>query len=111
MGEAIHFWRWRLDLMSKRRQDAGQSPRLQLEKPSAYMTRNVVITTSGVEDDLALDYSLKTLGEDNIMWAIDYPYQTTAPAVAWMDAAPVSEEVRAKLYHKNAERIFHIAPL
>jgi 2,3-dihydroxybenzoate decarboxylase/5-carboxyvanillate decarboxylase len=108
MGEALHFWRWRLDFMSKRRQDAGQSPKLQLERPSAYMKRNVVITTSGVEDDLALDYSLKALGEDNIVWAIDYPYQPTAPAVAWMDAAPVSDEVRAKLYHGNAERIFRI---
>jgi hypothetical protein len=27
-----------------------------------------------------------------------------------MDAAPVSEETRAKLYHKNAERIFRIPP-
>jgi 5-carboxyvanillate decarboxylase len=108
MGEAIHFWRWRVDYMNVRRQKAGESPKLQLGKPSAYMKRNVVITTSGVEDDLALDYSLKALGEDNILWAIDYPYQPTAPAVQWMDAAPVSEETRAKLYHGNAERIFHI---
>lgn len=110
MGEALHFWQWRIDFMSKRRQDAGQSPKLQLEKPSAYLKRNVVITTSGVEDDLALDYSLKALGEDNILWAVDYPYQPTAPAVAWMDAAPVSDTVREKLYHGNAERIFHIPP-
>ncbi|HEX5957729.1 MAG TPA: amidohydrolase family protein [Hyphomicrobiaceae bacterium] len=110
MGEAIHFWRWRVDYMNLRRQKAGESPRLELEKPSAYMKRNFVITTSGVEDDLALDYSLKALGEDNVLWAIDYPYQPSAPAVEWMDAAPVSDEVRAKLYHENAERIFHIAP-
>jgi 5-carboxyvanillate decarboxylase len=110
MGEALHFWKWRIDYMSRLRQDAGTTPRLQLGKPSEYMKRNVVITTSGVEDDLALDYSLKALGEDNILWAIDYPYQPTAPAVRWMDAAPVSEEVRAKLYHKNAERVFRIGP-
>jgi 2,3-dihydroxybenzoate decarboxylase/5-carboxyvanillate decarboxylase len=110
MGEALHFWQWRIDYMSLRRQKAGQAPKLQLEKPSAYMKRNLFITTSGVEDDLALNYSLKALGEDNVMWAIDYPYQPTAPAVQWMDAAPVSEETRAKLYHKNAERIFRIPP-
>jgi 2,3-dihydroxybenzoate decarboxylase/5-carboxyvanillate decarboxylase len=108
MGEAIHFWKWRIDFMNLRRQNAGQSPKLQLGKPSEYMKRNVVITTSGVEDDLALEYSLKALGEDNVMWAIDYPYQPSAPAVQWMDAAPVSEEVRAKLYHRNAQRIFRI---
>lgn len=110
MGEALHFWKWRIDYMSRVRQDAGTTPKLQLGRPSEYMKRNIAITTSGVEDDLALDYSLKALGEDNIMWAIDYPYQPTAPAVRWMDAAQVSEEVRAKLYHRNAERIFHIPP-
>jgi 2,3-dihydroxybenzoate decarboxylase/5-carboxyvanillate decarboxylase len=110
MGEALHFWQWRIDYMSRLRQNAGQAPRLQLEKPSAYMKRNLAITTSGVEDSLALDYSLKALGEDNVMWAIDYPYQPTAPAVQWMDSAPVSEETRAKLYYKNAERIFRIRP-
>ena len=73
--------------------------------------RNFVITTSGVEDPLALRYSIDKLGIDNVMWAIDYPYQPMAPAVAFMDQAPVSDEERRKLYHANAERIFHIAPL
>jgi 2,3-dihydroxybenzoate decarboxylase/5-carboxyvanillate decarboxylase len=45
------------------------------------------------------------------MWAIDYPYQPSAPAVAFMDSAPLPDDVKAKLYHKNAERIFHIKPL
>jgi len=27
-----------------------------------------------------------------------------------MDSAPLSDEDKAKLYHKNAERIFHIKP-
>jgi 5-carboxyvanillate decarboxylase len=44
------------------------------------------------------------------MWAIDYPYQPTAPAVAFMDSAPISEEDRALIYHRNAERVFHIPP-
>jgi 2,3-dihydroxybenzoate decarboxylase/5-carboxyvanillate decarboxylase len=75
-----------------------------------YFSRNFVITTSGVEDPLALEYSIRKLGADNILWAIDYPYQPTAPAVAFMDAAPISELDRAKIYHQNAERIFHIPP-
>ena len=111
MGEAIHFWQWRIDYMNALRQNTGESPKLRLGKPSAYIKRNFVITTSGVEDDLALEYSIKAIGEDNVLWAIDYPYQPTAPAVKWMDAAPVPEPVREKLYHGNAERIFHIKPL
>ncbi len=57
---------------------------------------------------LALDFSIKALGADNVIWAIDYPYQPSAPAVAFMDSAPISDEDKAKIYHRNAERVFHI---
>jgi 5-carboxyvanillate decarboxylase len=79
-------------------------------KPSEYFKRNFVITTSGMESDLALDFSIKALGADNVLWAIDYPYQPTEPAVRWMDQVQVSDEIKHKLYHANAERVFHVAP-
>jgi 2,3-dihydroxybenzoate decarboxylase/5-carboxyvanillate decarboxylase len=107
MGEGVHFWLWRIDYMSTRAQAEGRAPKLKL-KPSEYFKRNFVITTSGQESHLALDFSIKALGIDNVMWAIDYPYQPSAPAVAFMDSAPVSDAEKAKLYHQNAERVFHI---
>jgi 2,3-dihydroxybenzoate decarboxylase/5-carboxyvanillate decarboxylase len=109
MGEAVHFWLWRLDFMSARAQGT-EAPRLKL-KPSEYFKRNFVITTSGQESPLALDFSIKQLGIDNVLWAIDYPYQPSAPAVAFMDSVDVTDEQRHKLYHGNAERVFHIKPL
>ena len=109
MGEAVHFWFWRLDYMNKNAQNRGSAPKTKLT-PSEYFKRNFVITTSGQESPLALDYSIKALGIDNVLWAIDYPYQPSAPAVAFMDSAPVSAAEREKLYHGNAERIFHIKP-
>jgi predicted TIM-barrel fold metal-dependent hydrolase len=30
--------------------------------------------------------------------------------VAFMDSAPISDVDKAKIYHQNAERVFHIAP-
>lgn len=109
MGEAIHFWLWRISFMNKRSQGIGRAPKTQLTIEE-YFKRNFVITTSGVEDPLALEYSIKKLGVDNVMWAIDYPYQPSAPAVAFMDDAPLSDADKAKVYGKNAERIFHIKP-
>jgi len=109
MGEAVHFWIWRITYMNSRAQVIGRAPKTQLTMEE-YFQRNFVITTSGVEDPLALEYSIRKIGADNVMWAIDYPYQPSAPAIAFMDSAPISEEDRAKIYHKNAERIFHIAP-
>ena len=72
MGEAVHFWLWRIDYMNTRAQAEGRAPKLQL-KPSEYFKRNFVITTSGQESPLALDFSIKALGAENVMWAIDYP--------------------------------------
>nr|PZN77983.1 MAG: hydrolase [Pseudomonadota bacterium] len=103
MGEAIPFWLWRLDFMGA----PGERRPNQL-KPSEYFRRNFAITTSGVEDPLALRYCIDRIGVDSVMWAIDYPYQPTAPAVKFIETAPLSDEEREKIAHGNAERIFRI---
>jgi len=110
MGEAVPFWLWRINFMNSRAQNIGRAPRTQLSM-AEYFQRNFVVTTSGVEDHLALDFTIRKLGIDNVLWAIDYPYQPQKPAIDFMDTAPVTESQRAQLYHRNAERIFHIAPL
>ncbi|OGT76399.1 MAG: hypothetical protein A3I78_05150 [Gammaproteobacteria bacterium RIFCSPLOWO2_02_FULL_56_15] len=107
MGEAVQFWLWRIDFMSLRAQANGFAPKLK-RKPSEYFKENFVITTSGQESHLALDFSIKALGVENVLWAIDYPYQPTEPAVKFMDTAPVSDVEREMLYFRNAERVFHI---
>ena len=76
--------------------------------PSEYFRRNFAITTSGVESHDVLDYVVKVVGVDNVMWAIDYPYQPTAPAPAFMNSAPLAEPDKSKVAFQNAERIFHI---
>jgi 2,3-dihydroxybenzoate decarboxylase/5-carboxyvanillate decarboxylase len=107
MGEGIPFWLWRIDFMHNVMGMGSSMPSLKL-KPSEYFKRNFAITTSGQENPLALRYSIDMLGVENVMWAIDYPYQPTAPAVAFMDTAPLSAEERMLVYGGNAKRIFHI---
>ncbi|MBC7848086.1 MAG: amidohydrolase family protein, partial [Chitinophagaceae bacterium] len=75
---------------------------------SEYFQRNIVITTSGVEDPLALKYCIDKIGADRIMWAIDYPFQPSGPAGAFIEKAAISESDRAKIAFGNAERIFRI---
>jgi 2,3-dihydroxybenzoate decarboxylase/5-carboxyvanillate decarboxylase len=106
MGEAVHFWIWRLDYMSRAGVQRGETP-IKL-MPSEYIRRNLRITTSGQENEAALRYSIEVLGPWNIMWAIDYPYQETPPAVRFMDIAAIPEPQRDAIYHLNARRIFNI---
>jgi 5-carboxyvanillate decarboxylase len=106
MGEALPFWLGRLDFMGAPGARAGRKNQL---KPSEYFKRNITITTSGVEDPLALKYCIDKIGADNIMWAIDYPFQPTTPSVTFIESAPISEVDRAKIAYGNAERIFKIS--
>jgi 2,3-dihydroxybenzoate decarboxylase/5-carboxyvanillate decarboxylase len=108
MGEGIPFWLWRIDFMHPVMVRSRGLPQLEL-KPSDYFRRNFAITTSGQENALALRYSIDMIGLENVMWAIDYPYQPTAPAVAFIEQAqPLTEEERAAVAGLNAARIFHI---
>jgi 5-carboxyvanillate decarboxylase len=105
MGEALPFWLWRLDYMAS----PGSRAALRNElKPSEYIQRNFAITTSGVEDPLALRFCIDKIGVDHIMWAIDYPYQPTAPAVKFLETAALSDQERAQIAFRNAERIFRL---
>lgn len=107
MGEAIPYWLTRIDFMHARRTAEGMAKKLQLT-PSEYFRRNFAITTSGVESHDVLDFVIKVVGIENVMWAIDYPYQPTLPAVTFMDSAPLSLAEKTMVYYRNAERIFHI---
>jgi 2,3-dihydroxybenzoate decarboxylase len=104
MGEALPFQLSRFDI---RHRD------LQLENPikmlpSAYFRRNVLITTTGVLSHSALVAAIDALGVDNVMFSVDYPYESTADAVAFLDTAPLPEEDLDLVAHGNADRILRL---
>jgi 5-carboxyvanillate decarboxylase len=109
LGEGLPYWLYRLDYMHPVRASYVSRPTLSL-KPSEYVKRNFAITTSGMNWATVLRFCIEAVGADNIMFAIDYPYQITEDAVRFLDEAEISEEDKRKIYHRNAERIFGISP-
>ena len=108
MGEGLPFWMWRLDHMAARRAKDGRLKPLSLA-PSDYFRRNFAVTTSGFESPDVLALVMKTAGIDNVMWAVDYPYESLRDAVAFIEGADLSATQRASIFHRNAERVFRIA--
>lgn len=106
MGEGIPYWAYRIDYMYD--VTSRRLPNKLAMKPTDYLKRNMLITTSGMNHHPALDYCLKVVGPDNILWAIDYPYQMSAEAVAFLDSAEIGEDVRAQIYAGNAIREFRL---
>jgi predicted TIM-barrel fold metal-dependent hydrolase len=43
--------------------------------PSSYLKSNFSVTTSGQFSDVPLACAISALGEDNVMFSIDYPYK------------------------------------
>jgi predicted TIM-barrel fold metal-dependent hydrolase len=107
MGENIPYSLYRMDWMHARAAVAMDRPKLKL-RPSDYFRQNFMITTSGVNWHPPLKFCIEVLGADNIMWAVDYPYQETHEAVRYMNEAPISEADKIKIFGGNAERVFKI---
>ncbi len=106
MGEALPYWLYRIDYMYGS-YTRGQN---KLKKmPSQYVKDNFLITTSGMNTHPVLKYCNEVLGPENIMFAIDYPYQESVEAANFMNSAPLPAADCEKIAHGNAERIFHIS--
>ena len=105
MGETLPFLLWRFD--SRREFDLGE--KLAPDAlPSTIIKRNFTITTSGVCAAGPLVEAVRALGEDSVMFSVDYPYEDAQIAADFIESAPISEELRAKVCHGNAERLLRL---
>ncbi len=109
-GEGLHYWLPRLDGMwANFKAPEGSRPTLEMA-PSEYIKRNFAVTTSGMNWAPAVKFALEALGRDAVMFAIDYPFVDSGMSVAQMDGIDIADADKAAIYHRNAERIFRIAP-
>jgi 2,3-dihydroxybenzoate decarboxylase len=103
MGEGLPYVLWRLDSRWAFHNHHGIE--LARGNPSAYLRHNLYITTSGVCDAPPLLCAVLALGADHILFGTDYPFEDMATATQFLRTAPISEADRAKIAHRNAERL------
>lgn len=107
MGEGLPYWLYRIDYMYRAfTRGQGKLKR----RPSDYVRDNFLVTTSGMNDHATLDFCHRVLGPDNVMFAIDYPYQGSKEAVEFIRSSTLPPADLAKIAHGNAERVFRIKP-
>ena len=75
--------------------------------PSAYLGSNIVITTSGVCSP-PTTAAIAEMGREAVMFSVDYPYESTALAVEFIEQTPMDEATRALICHGNARRLFKL---
>jgi 5-carboxyvanillate decarboxylase len=104
LGESIPLWLWRMDNIWKRSSLRGNLKK----RPSEYFHNNFYVTTSGMYWDPAFLFTMQVLGAERILFAVDYPQESAEIAVKFMDAVPISETDREKIYHVNAEKLLKL---
>jgi predicted TIM-barrel fold metal-dependent hydrolase len=78
------------------------------KEPISYFRENLVVTTSGNFCFSALRCTIDLLGIDNVMFSVDWPYESNQVATKFLKEAPLADEAKQKLAFKNAERILRL---
>jgi 2,3-dihydroxybenzoate decarboxylase len=104
MGEALPYSLWRIDS----RYAIGRHQVNLQKKPSDYIRGNFYVTTAGVFDHVPLRCAIDAMGEDRVMFSVDYPLEFSDQAAAFIESAPMTEARRKKVCWDNAARVLKI---
>lgn len=104
MGETLPYLLWRLDS----RWGIIKHPKNLKKLPSQYIKDNFYVTTSGVCANGPLACAIQELGEERVMFSVDYPYESSQIAAQFIEQAPVSKEVLEKICYKNAQKVLKL---
>ena len=105
MGEGLPFWYWRVG------EDLDRIASTRLHKPvQRYFRDNLWITTSAFFRDELLALALATIGEDRIMFSVDYPMASAKAGADWIRAVDLPPATKEKIAHANARRLLGIGP-
>jgi len=102
MGETLPFLLWRLDSRTKL-YDAKLA-----RQPSDYIRENIAVTISGVYSREPFECALQALGRERVMFAADYPFESSQTAASFIDEVETDEATRAAVCAGNARRIFRL---
>jgi 2,3-dihydroxybenzoate decarboxylase len=108
--EALPYWNYRTNYMHQ----AGiRSQRYERLKPLQhdlyhYMRNNFLGTCSGLPFEPAIKLMIEVMGEDRVMYAMDYPYEYVADEVCMMDDLAITDAQKKKFFQTNAARWFRL---
>jgi len=106
LGEGLPFWLWRLDRRWKA--GAGGSDKGYSRIPSEYFRDNFYVTTSGNFWFPALQECMLAIGADKILFAVDYPFESSREGAQFVDSLPISYVDKEKIAYQNAAKLLKL---
>ena len=111
LGEFLPFWCYRADHRLQREgwdEWAAKNGRPRKLTVTEYVKRNIYVTTSGFFHAPALEHTLRVIGPEHIMYAVDYPYEDMAEANEWFKSLNFAPDVLQAIGYDNAKRILKL---
>src|SRR5262249_47586328 len=111
MGEGLPYFLFRLDNIYRMLMSQAPHPPGMLalkRKPSDYLKSNIHITTSGMFWPDLLDFAIKAVGPEQILFAVDYPFESSRAASDFIAHSPISATDKTRIASGNSERLFRI---
>jgi uncharacterized protein len=99
MGEATSFMLPRFDATLKPELTGLQHP------VSTYLRQNVHYTFANFNDTATYANLVAQVGVGRLAFSADYPFGSMRAARAFLDKLPLSDEDRASISHRNAEKL------
>ena len=63
-----------------------------------------------MDHDQLLTLALATMGEDRILFAVDYPMASATAGADWFRRVDLPQATKDKIAHGNAEKLLGIGP-
>jgi predicted TIM-barrel fold metal-dependent hydrolase len=104
LGEGIPFAMHRLDTHAR----AAAERRGLKKTPLEYFRDNLLVTTSGNWYEPAFVCTLLAMGIDNMLFAIDWPYESNQVGMEFFNKLSLSDGDKHKLAHGNAEKLLKL---
>lgn len=101
-GEMIPSFLERMDYMFR-----PESTGLQ-KTISDYYKGNIYLSPSGILSSMQLEYLVKLMGAEHILYSVDYPYMQPDNVYSFIADSKLTQEQKELITHGNAERILHI---
>jgi 2,3-dihydroxybenzoate decarboxylase len=103
LGETLPYLLWRFDSRAKLYGIKLAKP------PSQYIRENIAVTTSGMCSAEPLACAISALGRQRVMFAADYPFESTHEAAHFIDDVALEDNVRKDICFNNAMRLLKLA--
>jgi gamma-resorcylate decarboxylase len=107
LGEGLPYLLPRMQHRLDEQRDGERGAKAK-KRASHYFRSNFWLTTSGHYHSRPLLEAVEQIGDDRILFSVDYPYEQMAEAARWFDELLVANELKERIGRENANTLLKL---